>query len=348
MNDGYFRSCFAPQMEAFVALRQACGFDFRGQAKKLRYFDTFLARNDIYVERLTQELTERYEHDMEHLHPGTRENRIRVLIHFARHLTRTDPDSFVPWAPPSDRAARSRLPFIFTAEQIRALMLAAAGLWHPGHLRPHTYRTLIGLLYTTGMRISEAIALDIADLHHDSKMLHIRHGKFDKERWVPVTDSTYLHLQTYLDRRMTTGPPAQDAPLFINSSDRRLHYTTVLSTFHRLLEACALRPATGHRPRLHDLRHSFAVHSLLRWYREGRDINACLPALSTYMGHVNLDATLVYLHATAELLEETHNRYLTHYRNHIKGDPNEHEPPDSPIHGTVLLPTSRHPKGRIR
>ncbi len=348
MNNGYFRSCLAPQMETFVALRQACGFDFRGQAKKLRYFDTFLASNDIHVERLSRRLTERYEFAMERLHPGTRENRIRVLIHFARHLARTDPDSYVPWAPPSDRAARSRLPFIFTIEQIRTLMQAASRLWHPESLRPQTYRTLIGLLYTTGLRISEAIALDIADLHHDSKMLHIRHGKFDKERWVPVTDSTYLYLQTYLDRRMATAPPAPDAPFFINLRCRRLHYTTALSTFHRLLEDCALRSATGHRPRLHDLRHSFAVHSLLRWCREGRDINACLPALSTCMGHVNLDATLVYLHATAELLEETHNRYLTHYRNHIKGDPDEHQPSDSSVHGTVLLPVSRHSEECIR
>jgi len=335
-------------MEAFVALRQSCGFDFRGQAKKLRYLDTFLLRNDIHTDRLTQSITEQYESEMEHLHPGTRENRIRIMIHFARHLARTDPASFVPWAPPSSHAARSRLPFIFTIEQIRTLMQAAGNLRNPGGLRPHTYRTLIGLLYTTGLRISEATALDIGDLHHDSKMLHVRHGKFDKERWVPLSDSTYRGLCSYLDQHKPTGPPSVDAPLIVGCRGRRLTYRTVQRTFQRLLEECGLRPVTGHRPRLHDLRHSFAVHSLLRWYREGRDINACLPALSTYMGHVDLEATRVYLHATAELLEETHKRYLTHYRNHIKGDLNEHRPFDRSVHGTVLLPISGHPERRIR
>jgi site-specific recombinase XerD len=348
MNTPFFRSCLATQLEQFVALRRACGFVYRSQAAELQYFDKFLFRNDIQVVRLTQALTDRYQRGMQHLRSGTRENRIRVLAHFARHLAREDPDSFVPWAPPSNHAARARLPFIFTVEQVCGLMRAAAQLPPPKSLRPHIYPTMIGLLFSTGLRIGEAIALDLGDLHHDSKMLHVRHGKFDKERWVPLSDSTYAHLQTYLDKRMATGPPGSNTPLFFGRRCPRLPYATVLHTFQALVKTCGLRLPTGRQPCLHDLRHSFAVHSLLRWYRQGRDINALLPALATYMGHVNLESTQDYLHATAELLEETHNRYHAHYRNHIKGSFDEHHSPDSSVHGTVLLPVSWHSKGRVR
>jgi len=344
----FFRSCFAPQLEAFVAQRRACGFVYDSPAKELQYFDKFLFRKGVHVERLSRELTDEYERSLQHLRPKTRENRIGVLILFARHLLRDDPDSFVPWAPPRDRTALTRLPFIFTVEQVRLLIRAAAQLVPAGNLRADTYQTMIGVLYCTGLRISEATDLDIGDLHHDSKMLHVRHGKFDKERWLPLTDSTYDRLQTYLEKRMATGPPEADAPLFLGRKSPRLPYETVVKTFRRLLKTCGLDLQTGRRPCLHDLRHSFAVHSLLRWYRQGRDINACLPALATYMGHSTLNSTLVYLHATAELLEETHNRYLSHYRNHIKGSHHEHHPPDSSLHGTVLLPVSSHPEGGIR
>jgi integrase len=341
MKNPFFRSCLAPHMERFVALRQASGFDYRGQAKELRYFDTFLFRNDLHVERLTRDLTEDYERSLRPLHPATRENRLRVLILFARHLTGADPESFVPWAPPSDRAARARLPFIYTLEHIRALMQAAGRLLPAPSLRPHTYGALIGLLYSTGLRISEALALDLGDLDHDAKLLHVRHGKFGKERWVPLSDSAYGGLRAYLDRRMGTGPPEPGAPLLISLRGRRLNYSTVLHTYQRLLAVCGLRPAKGPRPRIHDVRHTFAVHSLLRWYRQGRDINACLPALSTYMGHVGLEATLVYLHATAELLDETHRRFLTHYRQYAQGDFDDRHASDRSVHGTVLLPVSR-------
>jgi site-specific recombinase XerD len=344
MKSPCFRSCLAPRLEQFVALRQASGYDYRGQAKELQYFDTFLFRNDIRVERLTRELTEQYERTLGHLHPATRENRLRVLIRFARHLAAADPESFVPWAPPSDRATRARLPFIYALEHVRALMQAAGQLPPAASLRPDTYRALIGLLYSTGLRISEALALDLGDLDDGAKLLHVRHGKFGKERWAPLSDSAYAALRGFLDRRLATGPPAgaqPDTPLFINLRARRLDYSTVLHTFQRLLADRGLRPAKGPRPRIHDMRHTFAVHSLLRWYRQGRDLNACLPALSTYMGHVGVAATQVYLHATAELLDATHRRFLAPYRQHAQGDSDDRHTPDRSVHGTVLLPVSR-------
>ncbi len=196
-------------------------------------------------------------------------------------------------------------------------MVAAASLPPPGSLRGPTYQTLLGLLYSTGLRIGEAMALNLADFHRDDIRLYIAQGKFHKARWVPLSTSTAGTLSRYVDLRRQTRPCSPDSPLFLNQRGRRLHHCTVDQCFHDLLKQCGIAQTSRTGPRLHDLRHTFAVHRLLAWYRDGKDINARLAWLATYMGHVNIRSTQVYLHPTAELLEQVNRRFHQHYLQHF-------------------------------
>lgn len=316
---GYKRcSCLATQIEKFIALRRLSGADYRSPAQLLEYFDRFLVEQERSEPRLTREITDRYQHSLARLAPRSRGNRLCVVKQFGEYLARTDALSYVPESPrcPSSRVAHT--PYIYSLSQMRALLSAASDLPPPGSLRPETYRTLLGLLYSTGIRIGEACALKLEDFHSAEQRIYIAAGKFRKARWVALSESTCRAVRQYVDRRMRRRPRALESPLFLNERGCPPHPVTVNQTFRRLLERGGIphHPATG--PRLHDLRHTFAVHRLLAWYRDGADVNARLPWLATYMGHVDIQSTQVYLHATPELIEHVDRRFHQHYLQHVK------------------------------
>ena len=161
------------------------------------------------------------------------------------------------------------------------------------------------------------MALNLTDFHRDDALLYIDQGKFRKSRWVPLSLSTGVALSRYVERRRQTKPNTADAPLFLNQRGRRLQHCTVNHCWHDLLRECGITCQAHSGPRLHDLRHSFAVHRLLAWYRDGKDINSRLPWLATYMGHVDIRSTQVYLQATNELLEQVSDRFHRHYSQHV-------------------------------
>jgi site-specific recombinase XerD len=201
---------------------------------------------------------------------------------------------------------------------VQAILAAASELSPPHSLRPETYRTLLGLLYSTGIRIGEAFALNLEDFHCDQPSLWIAEGKFRKARWVPLSSSTSQQLQQYVQTRQRITPRSPDSPLFLNQRCRRLHHSTVNHTFRHLLQQSGIPHHRHTGPRIHDLRHTFAVHRLLAWYRDGQDVNARLPWLATYMGHVDIYSTQVYLRPTAELMEEVDRRFYHHYLQYVK------------------------------
>jgi len=200
-------------------------------------------------------------------------------------------------------------PYIYSEEEIRGLLRAAARL--TGDLRPHTYVTLLLVLYTTGVRLGEALRLELGDVDLDRAVLHVRAGKFRKSRLVPMAASLRTRLDTYLAQRRRAGAPTRrDAALFW--SPRGGHYSHIgvqhgLSQLVR--EVCGKPPGRGTGPRVHDLRHAFAVHRLLRWYRDDLDVQVKLPLLATYLGHCSFLSTQVYLTATPELLAEASRRF---------------------------------------
>ena len=317
MNACRFSSCLAAQMDRFVNLRRLSGTDYHSQTRLLEYFDRFLVQQGFSQPYVTREITDRYQQGLKTLAPRTRSNRMCIVRQFCQYLAGSDPQNYVPEQLKMIRSHQAHQPYIYNSTQIRALMAAAARLLPMGSLRPHTYRTLLGLLYSTGIRISEAMALNLQDVQSSTKCLYIAEGKFRKARWVALSSSTGHALQHYIDRRFKSTPHWPDSPLLLNERRRRLCYPTINQTFRALLQKCDIPHNNRTGPRIHDLRHTFAVHRLLGWYRQGYDVNALLPALATYMGHVDISSTHIYLQPTAELLEEVNQRFHNYYLQHI-------------------------------
>lgn len=311
-------SCLATQIQNFISLRQLSGTDYHSQARLLGYFDRFLLEAKVREPRVTPKITEDYQKTLAHLTPRSQSNRFCVVRQLCEYLSRTDPLGHVPEPLRSIPSQAAHQPYIYSEAEIRALLANASRLPPPSALRPQTYRTLLGLLYSTGLRIGEALALNLKDFDSAEGRLYIAEGKFHKARWVPLSPSTCQALHHYVQSRLPMTPHSLDAPLFLNQRGCRLHYGTVHQTFRRLLQACTIPHNNPTRPRIHSLRHTFAVHRLLAWYRDGEDVNARLPWLATYMGHVDIRSTHVYLHPTAELLEQVSNRFHSHYLQHVK------------------------------
>jgi len=324
MSISIFSSCLAAQMDRFINLRRLSGTDYHSQTRLLGYFDCFLVQQGFNRPPITREITDSYQQSMTTLAPRSQSNRMCVIRQFCEYLAGSDPQNYLPEPLKMIPSYRAHQPYIYTAGQLRALMAAASRLLPLDSLRPHTYRTLLGLLYSTGLRIGEAMALNLHDVQLSTQRLYIAEGKFRKARWVALSNSTNHALAHYIDRRSKSVPRSADSPLFLNNRRRRLCHPTVNQTFRSLLQKCDIPHNKRTGPRIHDLRHTFAVHRLLAWYRQGVDVNARLPALATYMGHVDISSTHVYLQPTAELLQQVHQRFRKYYLHHI--DPNGGQP----------------------
>jgi integrase len=239
--------------------------------------------------------------------------RLSAVRGFATYLHTIDPSAEVP---PADlipwRPCRAT-PYLYSATDIAALIAAAASLRFP--LRAATYQTLIGLLAVTGMRVGEAIRLDRPDADLDAGMLTIRQSKFGKSRLVPLHPTTVDALRGYLRLQDQLHPRPGTPAVFISPAGTRLMYCNVHSTFQRLGRQAGLQPRSAScRPRIHDLRHSFAVASLLDAYAAGQDGQARLTLLATYLGHVDPASTYWYLSAAPELLALAGQRLEHHMR----------------------------------
>jgi site-specific recombinase XerD len=318
MKNPDFLSVLAHRFSDFVAFRRSGGVNSHNQIQLLRPLDRFLFQEGFQGRWPPRDVVERYMDTAKHLHPGSRENRFSVVRQFCRYLRLFEPQCYVPEEMLPRERRPSRVPHIYTQPEIKTMLVAARELSPPGSLRPKTYFTLLGLLYTTGMRGGEAYSLNLDDVELEQNLLFIRKGKFGKSRLVPFSPSTSEVLQRYIKERTLVAPAAPDRPLFVNLNGRRLYHTNVELAFGQVLKHCGLVGAKGcPGPRLHSLRHTFACTRLLAWYREGKDVNALLPALATYLGHVKISSTQVYLRATAELLEEANQRFLKNFRQNI-------------------------------
>jgi len=292
----------------YLAVRRALGF-------KLARQERLLAQFVDYLERAGQEVVS-VEHALAWATlPAGRSrawwaDRLSVVRGFAVHLHTLDPAHQVPPRGLLPSWPCRATPYLYSGQEINALITATRALRF-AHRRA-TYRTLIGLLAATGMRVGEAIALDRRDLDAEQGALLVRHGKFGKSRELPLHPSTVEALARYL-RRPDRPQAAASPALFVSSTGSRLAYCDVQRTFRRLARSAGLAPRSAScRPRLHDLRHSFAVRTILDGYRDGADVDARLTLLSTYLGHVDPKATYWYLSAAPELLELAARRLERH------------------------------------
>jgi integrase len=232
--------------------------------------------------------------------PITVEYRISTVRGFAHYLHALDPAHQIP--PPGLLAVPRRrpAPYIYAPGELARLLQAARRL-RPA-LRAATHRTLLGLLAVTGMRVGEAVALTRSDVDLRDGLITIRHAKFDRMRMVPLHPSVTAALRGYAATRRRLCPTPRSDRFFVSVTGRALRRQEVQRVFRTITAQLGLRTEAIH-PRVHDLRHSFAVHTLIDWHRAGVDVHAMLPVLSTYLGHVEPANTYWYLSAVPELMQ---------------------------------------------
>jgi integrase len=295
-------------MARYVELQRAMGFKFRVQHALLRSFVAFAeAAGDAFV-RVDRVL------DWAVRAPSSaqRRNRLLTVRRFALAMRAEDARYEIPAVEAlGGRCRKRRIPHIYTPDEITRLVRAAARMPPQGLIRPLMYATLFGLLAATGLRVSEALALRLEDITEDG--LIIRQGKFHKSRLVPLHDTTRDALDAYLSARAQLG--TFDTGLFISTSGTAPAYSTVVATFLRLARSIGLRGEPGQRgPRIHDLRHTFAVRSLEQCRQTREEVARHIVALSTYLGHAHVTDTYWYLQATPFLMERIAEAGETLYR----------------------------------
>ena len=300
----FFRSPLASRLQSFLDMRSISGRNRKSERKILAYVDRFLMGELEAGDTITYDILNRWIKGMEYLSVGTRINRISIMRQFCLYLSHFDSRTCIVHPGLLPRRTRPA-PYIYPRKEVCSIMAAAKQIGPPGSLRPVVISTLIGLLYSTGLRIGEALNLTIADVDLDRQLLVIRESKFKKSRYVPLSPCTVCHLAAFLRKRCKAGfSMKSNAHVFVSPTGCAYGQSTVATIFLEIVRTIGLRGPKGERgPRIHDFRHTFAVNRLTAWYRQGANLSAKLPLLSTYLGHTTVTSTQVYLHATAELLE---------------------------------------------
>jgi len=311
MRSPAFTSVLAHTLRSFAEHRRVLGYGDHTLLSHLAHFDRYLVVHGWMFPYLTRDVVEDWIASDGPLQPRSRAGRLQAMRLLGRFIAETHPETYVPgpaWGWCQNSGFR---PHIYTPADVKALLAEAHCLTPVGSLRPHTYATLFGLLYCTGLRISEAIALRLADVDLDTNLLLVRESKFHKSRLLPLSPGVSNALRRYLEERAKRSCPRDpEAPLFVNERGGECAYPLVSDTFLFIARRVGVRGPAGTRgPRIHDFRHTFAVHRLLEWYRDGGDVQARLPLLTDYLGHVSLVSTQVYLDITAELLHEAARRF---------------------------------------
>jgi integrase/recombinase XerD len=282
----------------YLRLRQSLGHDLAEAHRLLPHFVAYL--DSVGCSTVTVEAALVWSQQEGTADSSVWPRRMTIARGFARYMSGIDPRTEIPplgWSPSRQRW---RPPFIYTPEQVSALMTHASSMrWR---LPAATHATVIGLLATTGMRIGEALKLDGSDIDWGEGVLLVRESKFGKSRYVPVTASTLAALERYAALRDRLCPEPLTPSFFTSIRGTRVIYAVVQEIFRRLCDDAEIGAGSPCRPRVHDLRHTFAVRTLLDWYRTGENVEARLPTLSTYLGHRDPRSTYWYLSAAPELL----------------------------------------------
>jgi integrase len=300
-------------IDQYLALRRSLGFELREPEFVLRRFVAFAEREGAAY--ISTDLVLRWTKQPSKAQPATWASWVAIVQRFARWWSATDPRTEVP---PEGRFAhryRRQPPYIYSDDEIERLVRAAAQLPSANGMRALTYSTYFGLVAATGMRMSEGIALDRSDVNDEEGILTIRRTKFGKSRIVPVHASTREALESYSAKRDRILRRVETPAFFVSEQGRRITQWSTRYNFAKVSQQIGLRPPTsgcrhGHGPRLHDLRHRFAVRMLIEWYRTGLDVEREIPKLATYLGHVHVNDTYWYIEAVPELLQLATERLM--------------------------------------
>lgn len=314
-----FRSPLADHMRRLVAERQACGYKFVAGARALMRLDEFLTEQQLDTVDLPWPMVQRWTTKRPNETDNNHQRRVAEVLQLAQYMCRMGTPTTVIARLAPVRTTRQYLPHVFTHGQVAQIIEAVDNLnptaWSP--LRHRAMPEIFRLLYTCGFRAREVLDLKVKDVDFQQGLLRIRDAKFGKDRLVPPSAPMVVRLQNYAN---DVGLDAPENYFFASPKGGTWGSTTVYALFRRLLLTAGI-PHGGRRkgPRLHDLRHTFAVHALLRWFREGADLHAKLPVLATFMGHESLNGTQRYLHLTVELYPEIVRRSNASFGSVIPG-----------------------------
>jgi integrase/recombinase XerD len=295
----------------YLTMRRGLGFKMVEAGKGLHDFVTFMQRRR--ASHITQDLALAWAQQPSNVQPTHWAQRLSFVRGFARYRSATDPRTQIPPSGLLPFQPKRARPYLYSDDEIRRLLRAALEMpcrYERGELLPWVYHCLFGLLSVSGLRLGEARNLELQDVDLKAAVLTIRGTKFGKTRLVPLHASTCTVLATYIARRKRhwiRGPVS--SYLFVSSWGNRLDNAQIHRAFYTLSRQIGLRGLSdSHGPRLHDMRHRFATHTLVRWYRSEQDPERRLPILSAYLGHVHVADTQWYLDGSPELMGEAMGR----------------------------------------
>ena len=310
-----YKSVLAPFMDDFVAAKEACGVHCLRTKWILLEIDSFFCQKDVREAVITKELVVKWQQTRVNDCERTLYGKFSVLSQLARYMSRHGYDCYIPPLPKNPAGKTDFIPYIFSFEQMDMLFDKSNQLMvYDAHMNSTMFciPAILRLLYSTGLRISEALSIRNRDVFFERKYIHVRKTKNGNERIVPVNDELEKVLRQYLSYRNRMPIKSVNAPdgfLFIKPDSTCCNAQSVYKWFRSLLSACNI-PYTGnhHGPRVHDLRHTFAVHSLVQMARNGQDIYNCLPVISTCLGHRSLSATEQYVRLIEGMYPELVNQ----------------------------------------
>lgn len=299
-----FHSPLGGLMLKFIQEKQACGYTYDIGIHALRRLDNFLCKCELQTIQLPREVLDRWLAKRDHEQPGTQKLRITIIRQFALFVRRQGFDAYVPEARKAPVINMDFAPYVFQHKEVKDIMGAVDRL-PPDRRTPIRHLIMpeiFRLLYCCGMRVGEVLQLRVGDVDLDAGVVAIRDAKFNKDRLLPLPESMTIRLQQYV---AITGERAPEAFLFPAPDDGPYSTVTIYGIFRRLLRECGIpHRGRGKGPRMHELRHAFAIHTLERWYRQGENLEAKLPLLSAYMGHRSLAGTQRYLRLTPEIFSD--------------------------------------------
>jgi integrase len=314
-----------PLMREHIARMRSLGYKYDVRARDLRRFDRYLQRHAELADRPLEGQLAAWRRTLRTPRHELRvEQCARTLTQALHRRDLTLPVVVVTRGLQRRVERAERKPHLFTEAEIERLYQAARSF--PGRSTPHRplmVEAMLTLGYCAGLRLGEIAALTIADVDHEDRLIEVRDTKFFKSRRLPLAPSVMQILERYLAaRRAARAPGAPEAPLWWSPLRRKGYsYGEIQKLLTRVIQRAGLKPARGRRgPHVHDLRHSFVAHRMLKWYRDGVDPQSRLPHLATYLGHKDILSTLVYLNITPELLEEASQRYRRRGAAALAGD----------------------------
>lgn len=316
-----FSSPLGYHLASFLNEKRMAGYSYKTGAVYLRDLDRFLAGTPggTKADSLSRNLVERWTTKRPNESDNTHFGRVCILRQFCKYLTRMGIMAYIPPTNTGKASAFAFIPRIFTHAEMDQFFELIDRLPRFSHLPlrhvvlPEVFRTLYGC----GLRVGEALDLTVGAVDLDDGVILVRHAKNDKDRVVPVAASLQHRLRNY---SQLLGKRALDAPFFPGNKGGRLTHAVVYKTFRSVLWQMRIpHVGRGHGPRVHDLRHTFAVHRLLRWYQDGADLAAMLPLLSTYLGHEGMEGTQRYLHLIPDLFPEVTRKLEADFGHVIPG-----------------------------